>query len=74
MKQKKHPLKSKTIWSSILLLVVGILSASGVVTGSQAEIIQSIGPEVLVGVTTSILSLVAAYGRITAKTTLGKAQ
>ena len=70
MEQKKHPLKSKTIWASILLLVTGLLSATGVLNDSQVALIKDIGPEVLTGVVTSVLGLVAAWGRVTAKTSL----
>ena len=72
MEQKKHPLKSKTIWASILLLVTGVLSATGVLSGSQVEVIQNIGPEVLTGLSTSVLAAVAAWGRVSAKTSIGK--
>lgn len=74
MEQKKHPLKSKTIWASILLLVTGVLTMSGVISASQAEIVKSIGPEVLSGAATSVFAVVAAWGRVSAKTTLGKEQ
>ena len=72
--QKKHPLKSKTIWASILLLVTGILSATGLLNDSQVDIIKNVGPEVLTGIATSVLGLVAAWGRVTAKASLGTKQ
>lgn len=74
MEQKKHPLKSKTIWASILLLGTGLLSATGVLNDSQVEIVKNIGPEVLSGIATSVLALVAAWGRVTAKASLGTKQ
>ena len=74
MEQTKHPLKSKTIWALILMLLVGVLTATGAISGSQAEVIKNIGPEVLSGLTTSVLALIAAWGRITAKTTLSTEQ
>lgn len=74
MEQKKHPLKSKTIVASLLMLIVGLLTATGTISGAQAEIIKDIGPELLTGIIMSVLSIVTVYGRVTAKTGIGKAE
>ena len=73
MTETKHPLTSKTIWTSILQLVASILVATGVLTSGQGDIITGVGPEILVGIAGSLLAAVSAWGRLTAKTSLKKA-
>lgn len=70
MNETKHPLKSKTVWASLLQVVVAILVGTGVVNQAQGELLQDVGPETITSMVTAVLAVIALYGRVTAKTTL----
>jgi hypothetical protein len=64
--------QSKTVWASILQVLVGAAAAAGAVSPEAGALIQSQGPEVLTGLAASILGVVSFYGRVSAKGTIGK--
>jgi len=54
---------SKTIWASVLQVIVGILTATGLVSASVGAEIAAQGPELIVGAVTVVLGVVSLYGR-----------
>lgn len=72
MEEKKHFLASKTVWASLLQLLLAVALVAGWVTPEQSSRLLELGPEVLASAASGVLAIVALYGRVTAKTFIGK--
>jgi hypothetical protein len=70
MEDVKSWLLSKTVWSSLLQIVVGIVVSSGWINASGGQALLTSGPDFAVGIVTVILGGISLYGRVTAKTVL----
>lgn len=66
--------QSKTVWTSVLTVAMGVATAFGFFSEEQADTIIAEGPELLVGLITSALGVLSLYGRVVAdkKVTVAK--
>lgn len=61
---------SRTIWSSILQVLVGVGVSTGFLSDGAADTIIAEGPELIAGAVIGLLGLVSLYGRAFAKKTI----
>lgn len=66
MEDTKSWWSSTTIWASLLQMVVGIGTATGVLTGAAGTVIANEGPGLVIGVITAVLGVWSLYGRVNA--------
>jgi len=57
---------SRTIWANLLTMGIGIAVTFGVVDQTAADSILADGPDLIVGIVTSVLGLVGIWGRVKA--------
>lgn len=65
--EAKSWLASKTVWASLLQVVVGVALSTGALTEPAGTAILTSGPDLIVGFVTTILGGVSLFGRIVAK-------
>ena len=70
MEDVKSWMSSKTVWASLLTIVVGVLTSTGLLTTEGGQAILSSGPDFILGIVNVVLGGVALYGRVTAQTVL----
>jgi uncharacterized membrane protein (DUF441 family) len=70
MDETKPWYASKTIWASILQVLVGVAVSTGFLGDSAGETIIAEGPELIAGAVVGALGLVSLYGRAFAKKTI----
>jgi hypothetical protein len=70
MDETKPWYASKTIWASILQVLVGVLVSTGFLGEGTAGTIIAEGPELIAGAVVGLLGLVSLYGRAFAKKTI----
>ena len=70
MDETKPWYASKTIWASILQVLVGVAVSTGFIGDSAGDTIIAEGPELIAGAVIGVLGLVSLYGRAFAKKTI----
>ena len=70
MEDTKPWWQSKTIWASVLQVVLGIAVSMGLITGAQSGAILADAPDLIVGITSAVLGAWGLYGRAKATTKL----
>lgn len=69
---KKPWYTSKACWASVLQVGVGALVSAGLLSAEATKELVTAGPDVIVGIIGSALGAFSLYGRVTAKTAIGK--
>lgn len=63
--------QSRTVWASLVQILVAILVGAGKLTPDGAELLHGGGADVIVGVITAVLAAVALHGRVQATHRVG---
>lgn len=58
--------QSRTVWASLLVVLVSALKGAGLIDAAGAELITREGADVAVNLITAVLGLFAMYGRVKA--------
>lgn len=64
--ETKYWYESKTVWASILQVVIGIAVSAGFLSATDSSVLLSEGPDLIVGGITIALGIFGVYGRIKA--------
>lgn len=72
MDETKPWYASKTIWASILQVIVGVAVSAGILTDNAGDLIIAEGPELIAGAVIGLLGLVSLYGRAIARKTIAQ--
>ena len=57
---------SRTIWANLLTMALGIAVTFGAIDQTAADSILAEGPDLIVGLVTSVLGVVGIWGRVSA--------
>lgn len=66
MNSEKSWYASRTIWANLLTMALGITVTLGFLDQSAADSILAEGPDLIVGLVTSVLGVVGIWGRVSA--------
>ena len=66
MESSKSWWASRTIWASIIQMLIGIATTAGFINDAAGEIIIAEGPGIVIGLVMWATGAWAAYGRISA--------
>lgn len=62
---------SRTVWASMLQILVAALVAAGKLTHEGGQLMEGAGPDVITGLVTAALAAVALWGRVAATHRIG---